>query len=90
MPVRHKRQILTYISAVSDIMETPVKDIKGTLMYLGGGRTITIEGSIENTGENNAVPEEAAGKIIMGESDPLNRTDCPKECEYLHLCRRQG
>ncbi len=90
MPVRYKRQLMTYISAVSDIMEVPVKDIKGTLMYLGSGRNITIEGSRKSAGENNAVLEEAAGKIIMGEFDPIERSDCPKECEYLHLCRRSG
>ncbi len=86
MPVRYKRQILTYISAVSDIMGVPVKNIKGTLLYLGSGRTTTIEGSIENTGENNAVLEETAKKIIRGEFDPLNKKDCPKECQYSHLC----
>lgn len=69
-------------------MEVPVKDIKGTIMYLGSGRTITIEGSIKSARENKAVLEEAARKIMMGEFNPLNKTDCPKECQYLHLCRR--
>jgi len=88
MPVRYKRQILTYISAVSDIMEVPLKKIKGTIMYLGSGRTVTIEGSIKSAGENNAVLEEAARKIMMGEFDPIKERDCPKECQYSHLCRR--
>ena len=90
MPVRYKRQILTYISAVSDIMEVPVKDIKGTLVYLGSGKTITIEGSIKSSGENNMVLEEAVKKIMMGEFGTLKKVDCPKECQYLYLCHRSG
>ena len=90
MPVRYKRQILTYISAVSDIMDVPVSDIKGTLMYLGSGRTITIEGSDRSAGENDAVLKEAVEKIRMGEFSPIENEDCPKECQYSHLCRRQG
>jgi len=88
IPLRYKIQILSYISAFSKIMNIPVDKIKGTILYLGNGKSVSVWGNREDIERNDQILSANVKKIINGQFDPVKKTACNKNCEYLDLCTR--
>jgi DNA helicase II / ATP-dependent DNA helicase PcrA len=88
IPLRYKRQILSYISAFSKIMDIPVDKIKGTIFYLGNGRSVSMWGNSEEIERNDKILLTNVKKIIDGKFASVKKAACNKNCDYLDLCIR--
>ena len=88
MPERYRLQLLTYIGAVSDILEMEPENIKGKLLYLGNGRIDPAVGDSTNIDEMRSTLSGAMRSISDGDFGTSKKTGCNDNCEYFKLCFR--
>ena len=86
IPERYRQQLMTYIGAVSDILRTHPKDIKGLLLYLGNGKVDLVSGSSSGIDEIKDTLSGAIQRISNGDFNILQETECKKDCQYSMLC----
>jgi len=86
IPERYRQQLRTYIGAVSDILGTHPKDIKGLLLYLGNGKIYSVSGSSSGIDEIKHTLSGAIQRISNGDFNILQETECKKDCQYSRLC----
>jgi hypothetical protein len=86
IPERYRQQLMTYIGAVSDILRTQAKEIKGLLLYLGNGKIHSVSGSSYGIDEIKGVLSGAIQHISNGDFNTLKETECKKDCQYFKLC----
>ncbi len=87
LPERYRLQLSTYMAAVSGITGIPLESARGSMIFLGDGKIISIQGNEYQIKQDMEMLAGAIDSISKGYFEPAETKDCRKYCPYKNLCK---
>jgi DNA helicase II / ATP-dependent DNA helicase PcrA len=82
---RYRLQLSVYMAAVCDILGIAPGHTMGSILFLGDGKIITVQGKSRDIKSDIRILTDAIDSINRHQFQPVEGRDC-RRCSYRHLC----
>jgi ATP-dependent exoDNAse (exonuclease V) beta subunit len=87
LPERYRLQLSTYMAAVSEITGIPLGSTRGSMIFLGDGKILSVNGDEGQIGQDIKILTGVIDRIKKGHFEPVETKGCSKYCPYNNLCK---
>jgi len=83
---RYRLQLSVYMAAVCDILKIAPGHTTGSILFLGDGKIITVQGKSRDIKDDMGILTDAIDNINRHQFEPVAGRGC-RSCSYRHLCK---